>query len=375
MCGIVYSKNFTGRPVAKIIKKKYKKQRNRGYEGFGFYIPETNRLTHNPRERRAMNLLTRENKASEILFHHRFPTSTDNVRNSCHPFSTKDNLKYNYVGVHNGVLYNEKELKLEHDKLGIKYVSEQLDGRFNDSEALIYDIAMYIEGDVSKISAIGSIAFIVVQRTHEGVPVALYFGRNQGNPLVANVTENSITLSSEGEGEIIKAHTLYRLDYGTMDISEERCHIPSSYAYSYNGYVYDDEYYQEDYMYDDKGEPLTDEIEQYFEDLEENYKNKATANYSRLLSECYSNLEDACSLGEYELSLLRAKRDELSDKVEVFDTYSEKEYEDYVNIDDEIYALTQAIDKLREELSGSTQMGFRLEDSKRFIEETVSTID
>src|SRR4051812_8277768 len=138
MCGIVYYNDLRGNAVNNAVIERYRLQSGRGKSGFGFYIPQLDRMVHNPRENRIVRLLQREDKASEVLFHHRFPTSTMNVRSSCHPFSTKansDKFKHQYVLVHNGVLQNDDELKKAHEKLGIKYVSEQPDGRFNDSEA------------------------------------------------------------------------------------------------------------------------------------------------------------------------------------------------------------------------------------------------
>jgi predicted glutamine amidotransferase len=158
-----------------------------------------------------LNLLKRHQEATEVMFHHRIPTSTINVRNACHPFSTKDYFENQYVVIHNGVLHNEDLLKKEHDKLGIQYVSVQENGRFNDSEALAYDLARYFEGQVDTLTARGSIAFIAVKRDEAGKPVCLFFGRNYGNPLKMKRTKYSLTLSSEGKGEDVEAHTLYLL--------------------------------------------------------------------------------------------------------------------------------------------------------------------
>ena len=239
MCGIVYSKSFTGKPVNNTIVNRYTDQRARGSEGFGFYVPQTDRLTHNPREGRILSLLKRD-KADEVLFHHRFPTSTANVRNSCHPFSTKDTFDSNYIVVHNGVLQNEYELKTEHDALGYSYISEQDNGTFNDSEALAYDLARYFEGETDKITARGSIAFIAIKRDNRGKPTKLFFGRNSGNPLQMKHTANSLTLSSEGEGESIKPNMVYCYDYDTGEITKRSTVIPmteyKSYGYDYSSW-------------------------------------------------------------------------------------------------------------------------------------------
>ena len=95
------------------------------------------------------------------------------MRSACHPFSTKSYFKNNYVGVHNGVIINDAELEEEQARLGIRYVSRMKDGAFNDSEALIYDIARYLEGEVDCLTACGSIAFIIIKRNPEGEPETL----------------------------------------------------------------------------------------------------------------------------------------------------------------------------------------------------------
>ena len=187
-------------------------------------------MTHNVKEGRILSLLRREKQESEVLFHHRFPTSTANVRTGCHPYSTKDYFENNYVVVHNGVLRNEAELKTAHNKLGIQYVSVQENGRFNDSEALAFDIARYLEGEKDKIDAKGSIAFIAIKRDKAGKPMTLFFGRNSGNPLKMKKTKFSLTLSSEGEGEMIEPNTLYSMSYDTLEVTKRPCVIETGWS-------------------------------------------------------------------------------------------------------------------------------------------------
>lgn len=236
MCGIVYSKLFHTGTVNNKVLKRYMAQRSRGIDGFGFYLPQTDRLVHNTKEGRIKRLVKRY-PASEILFHHRYPTSTDNVRSSCHPFSTKNNFKHNYIGVHNGILSNDDDLKKAHYKLGYRYVSD--DGqRYNDSEALLYDIALYLEGKQDKLNATGSIAFIVIQRKN-GKPSNLYFGRNFGSPLVMQKNKHGITLSSEGSGELIDTDTLYRFNYRSKKLHISELEIPQTrYDYSNSQYSF-----------------------------------------------------------------------------------------------------------------------------------------
>ena len=229
MCGIVYSRNFVGKDSTKTVLKRFEAQRTRGTTSFGFYLPKQNKMCHNVKEGRIKSLLKRsKGDNSEILFHHRFSTSTPDVRNACHPFSTKQTFENEYIGVHNGVIYNTAELKAQHTPLGITYVSTQPDGRFNDSEALVYDLARYFEGEVTTITAKGSCAFIVIKRNKYGKPVTLFFGRNSGNPLKMKMTGNSLTLSSQGEGDDVEVNNLYSYDYDTNTISKRPMFIQTS---------------------------------------------------------------------------------------------------------------------------------------------------
>lgn len=239
MCGIVYAKSFKNRDVTNSVIDIFNQQRDRGTTSFGFYLPEKDRLTHHVKERRIKRLMKRtKGLNNEILFHHRLSTSTIDVRNACHPFSTKDYFKNQYIGVHNGVVYNSKDLRNEHSKLGISYVSTQPDGSFNDSEALIYDLARYFEGLTDKVTAKGSVAFVIVKRV-KGEAVSVLFGRNAGSPLKVYKNRKGVVISSEGPGVSIPADTLHELDYKTHKITATPMELPESTwygGYYSNGY-------------------------------------------------------------------------------------------------------------------------------------------
>lgn len=226
MCGIVYVKREDGLPANKMIIKRYQEQKKRGNEGFGYvaiedgYIKDVKRATT---EAEIIRLLEKE-KSSEILFHHRYPTSTENYSEVTHPIvvDNKD-LKHVYHVVHNGVLQNEEELKKEHNKLGFDYTTEFVEKQitvfrdyqyesettfYNDSEALAIEIALFSEDKKKTIEADGTIAFIAIQSERDGKVTAILFGRNYGNPLVREETKDFICIRSEGKGDNVMAHEL-----------------------------------------------------------------------------------------------------------------------------------------------------------------------
>jgi predicted glutamine amidotransferase len=228
MCGIVYGANFQGYPVNKKILRQFQSQRSRGIEGFGLFDGQYKNIVRTPKERKIKSWL-KNHPTNEIMFHHRYPTSTDNVKNACHPFSSRDffGKNKNYVLVHNGMLWNADELKAEHEKLGIEYYSVQPDGRFNDSEALMWDVALYLEGKQDRLHAYGSIAFICIAK--RGKKESLFFGRNS-SPLKMASTEHSLFLASElkhKRAEDIDANHLYEFDYETRLITKEPLVVPS----------------------------------------------------------------------------------------------------------------------------------------------------
>jgi hypothetical protein len=156
--------------------------------------------------------------------HHRFPTSTVNVRRAAHPFTTKAHFgNHEYVLVHNGHIANAAELKEEHEKLGIGYYSVLDDGTFNDSEALLWDFARYIEGQQDKLVAYGGIAFICMKLV-DGALDKLYFGRNT-NPLNMDRSKYGLILSSEGPGEEIAADTLHTYNYALKRLTKRELKI------------------------------------------------------------------------------------------------------------------------------------------------------
>lgn len=239
MCGIVWARQRNGKSVTKRLRKLYHAQSGRGTQGFGFVEVSKSgvgRLYRTQEEHQIMSLLSKSS-ASEILFHHRFPTSTPNTAESAHPIPVSHkSLRYDYLGVHNGVVSNTEELEKKYSRLGFpltttvetwyksgrNYYPSGHKAKVNDSEYLMIDLALAIEAGSKGLDSRGSIAFVMLQvEKGTGRPVRLYYGRNH-NPLKMEVTEHAMSLSSAGPGEDVEAHKLHCIDYATGEISTLR---------------------------------------------------------------------------------------------------------------------------------------------------------
>lgn len=165
-------------------------------------------------------------ESSLLLFHHRFPTSTENTRNTAHPFTTKDFFGDNeYILVHNGHISNCYMLKSDHEKLGIKYTGVVEKGKFNDSESLLWDMALYLEGKQDRVKAYGGMAFVCI-KLYKGKLDKLYFGRNT-NPLNMLKVDKGIMLSSEGAGSSIEMDMLYTWNYNLKRLTTRKVVFPN----------------------------------------------------------------------------------------------------------------------------------------------------
>lgn len=241
MCGIVYLESFDGTPVNNGILDQFDAQRHRGVEGFGLFDGQELNIVRTTTEDKMLKWLVKYD-SNLLLFHHRFPTSTKNTKRTAHPFATKKYFgKRQYILVHNGHITNSRSLRQQHSDLGISYQSEQKDGSFNDSEALLWDFALFMEGKQKRIEAYGQMAFVCVML--EGRKLKkMYFGRNS-NPLKMFRTKKGIALSSEGPGDSIEADKLYTWNYELKRLTKRDVEFPfyspidSNYSYAPSGNV------------------------------------------------------------------------------------------------------------------------------------------
>lgn len=238
MCGIVYAHDTGRDKVSKAVLKRFKKQSHRGTEGFGFVAFHNGKLikTMRAESEKEIEKAIREHDASHILFHHRFPTSTVNVKESAHPIRVSNpRLQYTYHVVHNGIISNAESLKKKHEALGYVYTTtiekvtqwltrkttyQDSESEFNDSEAMAIDFCETIEGLQVKMEAKGPIAMIAIQTDKAGNVVNVFYGRNGGNPLGTEAHGTFFALRSEG-GQNIETHTLYSMNPVTHETTEK----------------------------------------------------------------------------------------------------------------------------------------------------------
>ena len=241
MCGIIYYKSFTGRAVNRKVLKHYIRQKGRGREGFGFIGISRKRLRIcRATQERGIRYYLKKYPFSEILFHHRLPTSTSNTIKTTHPIVVLQPVyRHKYYLVHNGIIHNDAELKVKHEEMGIDYVTPQWSAygsfwrsaeeryEFNDSEALAHEVALFLEGMQKEIEAQGDMTFICMETDSDNNALRLHFARNDGSPLGMKRTRECLVIASENVSyQDIPPHKLYTYDYRTQDISQRKIELP-----------------------------------------------------------------------------------------------------------------------------------------------------
>ncbi len=303
MCGIFYVKRFDGSQANKMVAKRYQSQKTRGSDGFGFVALEGGMIKEYLRvmtEEKILEALDNQ-KATEILFHHRFPTSTPNFPETAHPIRVShQSLKHDYYLIHNGIITNDTDLKEEHEAMGYKYTTELMKKwrskkntikqvrYWNDSESLAIEMAMAIDMEKDSIPVKGSIAFICLQVAKNSRKASkLFFGRNAGNPLKMEVQRGKfIALASEGQGKMIETDKLYSFDYAThgVDVKEfEVGKVTVDYrnydSYGFNGGAHHTTFDE----YDFEDEILDLEIER--DDLKKRLRKETLTEFDRVAIE------------------------------------------------------------------------------------------
>lgn len=253
MCGIIYANGKI--PVRKSLWKRYEEQKTRGQSGYGYVYLDDGKFKENRAQtEKEIEGTLGEITSSEILFHHRFPTSTPNLPSQTHPILVEGGiLKHKYYVVHNGVILEDEKLKERHNKLGIEYSTQIekcttiFDGDlqytlekeilWNDSEAFAVELALYLEGQVPDLDKVdGSIAFVCIEMNEKGERVKMHYGHNYKSPLILEDTKDIFFLKSEGSGTSVTTNVLFTYDYATGDMSQKTVDIGK--GYNYAGYNY-----------------------------------------------------------------------------------------------------------------------------------------
>jgi len=223
MCGIIYAKNLKdAHPVNDLVKILYENQKERGQQGFGFVGLNKERIgTYRATDERDIMKYLNQYCYDEIIFHHRLPTSTWNTLKSTHPFVVEI-ADRGYYFVHNGIIQNADELKERHAKKGIAYSSVEGDS-FNDSEALAWDLCLWLSNRQQEVAAKGSVAFACLAvRKKTNRAEKLYFYRNSGAQLKLYKDKTLLLLASEGNYASVKENQLYFWDYQKRQIRRDR---------------------------------------------------------------------------------------------------------------------------------------------------------
>lgn len=244
MCGIIHVKRTDGKSAGKAVWKRYKAQETRGSDGFGYIaINDDNtisvkRFVEEDSTKKSLLLET----ASNIIFHHRWPTSTENFEELNHPiYVSNDELKNDWYVIHNGVITNDDVLFDRHKELGYVYTTlceiyktykvkgfeyEDKESQcFNDSECLAIELARYFEGLSRDIGTLGNVAFIALQVDKKtGEAVATYTGRNAGNPLELESRKNLVAVRSQHGKVSITENVITRhdLEHGSVETEDVR---------------------------------------------------------------------------------------------------------------------------------------------------------
>lgn len=234
MCGIFGTKSY------KKLIKKYNKQRTRGYQGFGVLnVTKSGKIEiyRQTEEQDFIKDLTKiKDKGGKFCFvHHRFPTSTKNLKSQTHPIKVTDKkFEFDYYLMHNGVISNTNELKAKHDKLGIEYSSlltykttmssfmgksTWYEYKWNDSNSLAVELARLIENQTEDLDTVkGTFAFIMVQVNKKtGKFHKVFVGRNSGNPLMI---DDFGSFGSEIGTSTIIPGKLFELNVKNMELKE-----------------------------------------------------------------------------------------------------------------------------------------------------------
>lgn len=243
MCGIILGAYFDKKinePINDAVMDQFQEQATRGVQGFGLVFIDSKtgefKLKRSTREAKAMVDLSL-NQANTILFHHRMPTSSDNHLDQTHPIRVSNKLlKHDYLVVHNGIINNAIEMKKAHSEMGFLYTTEHFEyygvnnnnpvEKFNDSESIAIELARFIEGLTDTIGARGNAALIALQINKKSQKVEQILFTRNSSPLNMYKRQDTLLISSEGQGDEVLPDTLYSCDIHDFKLKKRPLKIP-----------------------------------------------------------------------------------------------------------------------------------------------------
>lgn len=228
-------------PVNGFIINQYEDQHLRGTQGFGIISINEKLKIEVQRATEPIKFLLDlyQFPSKMIIAHHRMPTSTENKLSQTHPmFVANKMLEHSYLVIHNGIVNNADELKIKHEALGFKYTTEHEEfettygytkkqtTKFNDSESLAIELALFAEGKIHTIGTPSNAAFIMLQIDKTGtIAQKVYYGRKT-TPLNMAKTRGQLRLSSEGPGNAVEEGNLYSFDIKDTEMKLTKKKLP-----------------------------------------------------------------------------------------------------------------------------------------------------
>ncbi|MGM4892131.1 glutamine--fructose-6-phosphate transaminase (isomerizing) [Tardiphaga sp. 839_C3_N1_4] len=192
MCGIV---GILGRgPVADQIVDSLKRLEYRGYDSAGVATLEGAHIDRRRAEGKLKNLEAKLGKsplAGHIgIGHTRWATHGKPTEANAHPHAAEG-----VAVVHNGIIENFRELRLELEKSGAKFASE------TDTEVVAHLVSFYLQKGASPVDAVkqalprlrGAFALAFVFKDHDN----LMIGARKGSPLAVGYGDGEMYLGSD----------------------------------------------------------------------------------------------------------------------------------------------------------------------------------
>lgn len=192
MCGIV---GILGRgPVADQIVDSLKRLEYRGYDSAGVATLEGAHIDRRRAEGKLKNLEAKLGKsplAGHIgIGHTRWATHGKPTEANAHPHAAEG-----VAVVHNGIIENFRELRIELEKGGAKFVSE------TDTEIVAHLVSSYLQKGASPIDAVkqslprlkGAFALAFLFKDHDN----LMIGARKGSPLAVGYGDGEMYLGSD----------------------------------------------------------------------------------------------------------------------------------------------------------------------------------